>query len=274
MSGCLRLLQAEDAEALYPLVAGTTVTDTLLWDGPESLESFRQAIAERAALVAEGKLHQFTILDPASGLPAGSCSLRPYSQPHRADIGLWIGLPYQRRGLGVQVVAELLAYGFQTLGLEKIEAFVFTGNRPSRRIFEKNGFTLEGTIRLAVEKRGRFLDEWQFGITCQDYTRIQNGSPWLVHLCTRAAWEAAQAAGEYRAPSLEEQGFIHCSRPDQIPGVLERFFPGSKDVLLLWIEPQRLQAPLFWEAGDNDLFPHLYGPLNLEAVRRVEPLSG
>ena len=50
------------------------------------------------------------------------------------------------------------------LRLEKLEATVFVGNVASRRVFEKNGFLLEGTIRRAVKKRGRLVDEWLFGL--------------------------------------------------------------------------------------------------------------
>lgn len=101
----------------------------------------------------------------------------------------------------------------------------------------------------------------------------------IVHICPRADWLAAQAGGEYRAASLESgrgiaNGFIHCSRPEQVPGVLQRFFAGQTDLLLLWIDPQRLRSELRWEPADGELFPHLYGALNLDAVVRVEALPG
>ncbi len=94
----------------------------------------------------------------------------------------------------------------------------------------------------------------------------------LVHVCPRLDWLAAQASGSYRAVSLEREGFIHCSRPEQVSGVLQRFFAGQSDLVLLWIDAQRLQAELRWEAADGELFPHLYGELNLDAVSRVETL--
>jgi uncharacterized protein (DUF952 family) len=95
----------------------------------------------------------------------------------------------------------------------------------------------------------------------------------LVHICPRQDWLAAQASGAYRAASLESVGFIHCSRPEQAPGVLQRFFAGASDLLLLWIDPRLLRAELRWEQADGDLFPHLYGELNLDAVVRVEALA-
>jgi len=95
---------------------------------------------------------------------------------------------------------------------------------------------------------------------------------YLVHLCTRAAWQAAQDAGNYQPPSLAAEGFIHLSRPDQILKVANTFYRGLAEAVLLWIDPTRLQAALRWEAVDADLFPHLYGALNLEAVAAINDL--
>jgi release factor glutamine methyltransferase len=95
---------------------------------------------------------------------------------------------------------------------------------------------------------------------------ISRSQPLLVHLCTRPAWMAAQAAGSYHAESLANAGFIHLSRPDQILKVANAFYRGLREAILLWIDPAKLQAELRWEPVEADVFPHLYGPLNLDAV--------
>jgi len=84
-------------------------------------------------------------------------------------MGLWIAKPFHSRGYGSAVVRKIVEYGFKTLTLTKIEALVFVGNTASRKIFEKNGFKLEGTLRAAVKKREKFLDEWVMGILREDY---------------------------------------------------------------------------------------------------------
>ena len=93
---------------------------------------------------------------------------------------------------------------------------------------------------------------------------------WIVHLCNRSAWRAALQIGEYRPPSLETEGFIHCSRPGQIVDVANRFYPGAWDLVLLWIDPQQVRAEIRWDAVDEQVFPHIYGPLNLTAVLAVD----
>ena len=93
---------------------------------------------------------------------------------------------------------------------------------------------------------------------------------WVVHLCRDEEWRTALKKGYYQADSLAEVGFIHCSRTEQVVGVANRYYQGRTDLVLLWIEPSQLHAELRWEAADGDTFPHLYGVLNLEAVRAVD----
>jgi len=91
----------------------------------------------------------------------------------------------------------------------------------------------------------------------------------IVHICKRSEWEAAQRAGQYEAGSLLTEGFIHCSRPHQVIEVANRYFLGTQNLILLWIDPLKLSSELRWEASDGDVYPHLYGPLNLDAVTAV-----
>ncbi|MCI0518956.1 MAG: GNAT family N-acetyltransferase [Chloroflexi bacterium] len=261
----LRLPLASDADALFPQVYRTAVTDTICWDGPESLESYREGMALGAERSARGEIHFFTIQDALTGAPLGVCDLRPYKEGFRGEIGIWIGAAHQGKNAGTQAVFALADYAFNRLHMEKVEAFIFTGNFASRRIFERNGFLLEGTVRNGVRKRGRLLDEWLLGLTRQDWLRDRD-QRWIVHICTRPAWEQALAAGEYRAASLQTEGFIHCSRPGQVLRTANRFFPAARDLTLLWIDPARLKSELRWETSDGELFPHLSGPLELAAL--------
>jgi uncharacterized protein (DUF952 family) len=88
----------------------------------------------------------------------------------------------------------------------------------------------------------------------------------LVHLCRLEDWDRAQNSGEYRADTLETAGFIHFSKPGQILKVANQYYPAARNLLLLWIDPAKLVSELRWEASDGDIFPHLFGPLNLDAV--------
>lgn len=163
----IRPIRPGDADVLFPMIYRTRVTDTLLWDGPSSLDEYRAALAQRAAQHEAGDIHFFAIADGDRAI--GSIDLRPHDDGFRADIGIWIGEPFHGRGFGSRAIGEIVAYGFDKLPLEKIEATVFVGNHASRRAFEKNGFVLEGTIRKAALERGRHIDEWLLGLTRDDH---------------------------------------------------------------------------------------------------------
>jgi ribosomal-protein-alanine N-acetyltransferase len=157
----LRGILASDAEILFPMIHNSPITKTIVWDGPPNLQEYQKGLVEREQQHREGKVHFFTILE--ANRPVGSITIRPMND-FRADIGLWVGEKFQGQGFGSEAVKQILDYGFNKLNLRKIEAAIFVGNNASRKIFEKNGFQLEGTIRCALKKRGEYLDEWVFGL--------------------------------------------------------------------------------------------------------------
>ena len=101
----------------------------------------------------------------------------------------------------------------------------------------------------------------------------------ILHIMDAAAWETAQANGaDYRVESLETQGFIHFSTAAQMTGTAQKHYAGRADLRLLVVEVAKLTAKLVFEPPINpdgrpststDLFPHLYGALNRDAVREV-----
>lgn len=106
----------------------------------------------------------------------------------------------------------------------------------------------------------------------------------LWHLAETADWERARLTGSYerstRGASLEEVGFVHCSYPAQLPGVVAAFYADAAgDYVLLELDRDLLEgagSPVRDEPGDpgdpgSPLFPHVYGPVPVLAVRRTRP---
>lgn len=96
----------------------------------------------------------------------------------------------------------------------------------------------------------------------------------LVHICASDEWHVAQGRGEHRPGSLEAVGFVHLSSPEQVHLPANRLYAGRADLLLLHVDPERLTAPVRWEPGvpsdpESMRFPHLYGPLPVDAVTSV-----
>ena len=93
----------------------------------------------------------------------------------------------------------------------------------------------------------------------------------LHHLVADDEWRLAEAAGAYAPATLEREGFIHLSTSDQLPRTAERFYAGRTDLVVVTVHEDRLRAPLRYDPADGEEFPHLYGPLNLDAVIDVKP---
>ncbi len=99
----------------------------------------------------------------------------------------------------------------------------------------------------------------------------------IYHITTRDAALEARFTGEYRPDSLTREGFIHFSQRHQVLDVANAFYRGQADLVILVVEPSRLKAELRYEApvhpsasqsapGPDNQFPHLYGPLNMDAI--------
>ncbi len=112
----------------------------------------------------------------------------------------------------------------------------------------------------------------------------------VFHICSRAAWAEARSTDAYRADSLDNEGFIHLSRGHQVLPTARAYFDGVPDLVLLIVDPTLLTAPLVYEAPAplhpsaspessrpdpraSDLFPHCYGPINLDAIIDVIDLA-
>ncbi len=94
----------------------------------------------------------------------------------------------------------------------------------------------------------------------------------IYHILSREDWKKAKIKGSYAPASLKNDGFIHFSHADQLLSVANSFFRGQKDLIILKVAPKQLLSPLKIEPPleapmSGVLFPHLYGELNLDAVK-------
>lgn len=95
----------------------------------------------------------------------------------------------------------------------------------------------------------------------------------IYHLVLRRVWEENPKQA-YRADSLASEGFIHCSNAAQVAGAANRFYADQQDVFVLHIDPARLTSPVQEEpGGTGELFPHIYGPINRDAIVLVQALE-
>jgi uncharacterized protein (DUF952 family) len=100
----------------------------------------------------------------------------------------------------------------------------------------------------------------------------------IFHIATAADWDEALSSGAYttstRGVTLEQEGFLHASRADQVGDVYDRYYADTDDPLvLLTIDTDLLDVPWREDPVGDDTYPHIYGPLSPDAVVAVRPVS-
>ena len=89
----------------------------------------------------------------------------------------------------------------------------------------------------------------------------------IFHITSADRWTTAKNLGSYCSDTLATEGFMHCSTRAQVIGSADRFFRGVRDLVILVIDRDRIAAELKYEGTDpQNLFPHIYGELNIDAV--------
>jgi ribosomal-protein-alanine N-acetyltransferase len=167
----------EDARELFPYVhgdAGRTVTDFLLWDGPNEVDEM--AVYFRRHTTGTFIPHGFHWLPrdrdgEITGRPGtalGSIGINSRGSYGRCSVGYWLAPPYWRQGVMKEALRAVLKHGFESLGVVKFEADVFVDNIASAALLESLRFTREGTVRKAVLKRGVWVDEHLYGLLPED----------------------------------------------------------------------------------------------------------
>ena len=96
----------------------------------------------------------------------------------------------------------------------------------------------------------------------------------IYKICKSAMLQEARGRGRFEGSADDlRDGFIHLSAGHEVAGTLAKYFAGQRDLVLLAVDPERLGAGLRWEKSrGGELFPHLYGPLDLDHVISIEAL--
>jgi hypothetical protein len=97
----------------------------------------------------------------------------------------------------------------------------------------------------------------------------------IYHVTTKSQWDEAVSKGFFEVESLQIEGFIHMSKIDQVEGVLNRYYQNVSDLVLLHVEEKKLTAEIKYELSPsvNQEFPHVVGPINIDAVVKIEALN-
>jgi ribosomal-protein-alanine N-acetyltransferase len=120
---------------------------------------------------SESQHYTFLLELKENGQVIGSAGLHPHPRFSRAEIGYWLGLDYWNKGYMSEAVCAILGFGFETLGLERIEAGHFPENPASGRVMEKAGMRYECTLRSYVQKGDKNYDIVFYGMLREDWLK-------------------------------------------------------------------------------------------------------
>ncbi len=161
----LRPFALRDAADVQRLAGAFEVADTTLTiPHPYPDGAAEQWIATHEPAWAARTLATFAIADRDTDALRGAVGLM-LAMPHfRAELGYWVGLPFWNRGYCTEAVRIIVAFGFDALGLNRIEARHLTRNPSSGRVMQKTGMSFEGVNRGAFRKGDAFEDVAMYAI--------------------------------------------------------------------------------------------------------------
>jgi RimJ/RimL family protein N-acetyltransferase len=161
----LRPFRDGDAPAVARLLSTPRMSEhTLRFDHPYTVETARRWIGQHNTW-AERDLHlQWAIVLPDDTV-IGTVSFALERDPRQGDLGYWIGVDYWNHGYATEAVRAVIAHGFDSLRLERIQASCFASNVASTRVLEKAGLCREALLPQHIEDNGVMHDVLQFGLS-------------------------------------------------------------------------------------------------------------
>jgi RimJ/RimL family protein N-acetyltransferase len=150
----------------YRSIVGTDIFDMLVWDGPKEEAELHDWALKMRRQFAHGHGAGFAVIEKKTDRQIGAIGGHPLPRnTGRWTIGYSLSPDAHGKGYGTESVGALVDYLFRERGAAKLDAEVYTINPASRRLLEKLGFDLEGTMIMGQAKAGGRRDLWAFGIT-------------------------------------------------------------------------------------------------------------
>jgi len=164
----LRRLTVEDADAMFAYLRDPSLTEFVSWEHHASIERTVLYLMTVEAAYREAGLLEWGVATRRGGTLVGTCGFTRHDLDHaRAELGYTIGRSFSGRGYATEAAAEVARYGFEVLGLNRIEAQCAVGNAASERVIGKIGMTFEGLLAGRALIRGRFCDVKMFARLCR-----------------------------------------------------------------------------------------------------------
>ena len=166
----LRQIQANDAEALFPIFSDEEAMQFYGHEAHQSLDDTRELIRQIEARYAQRESIRWGITLRDEDRLIGSCGFHHFDEDfHRAETGYELHRDFWGKGIMTEAMRAILSYGFTELGLHRVEAIIDIVNERSKGLLDKLGFRYEGNLRQRYYFQGRFEDEHYFGLIREEW---------------------------------------------------------------------------------------------------------
>jgi ribosomal-protein-alanine N-acetyltransferase len=169
----LRKMRLDDAEAMFAYASDPEVTRYVLWDTHRSIEDSESFLRLAVEGYERGDFGGWGIVLKDGGAFVGTCGVDVgYAPEHaRAELGYVLSREHWGRGLMPEAVRAVIRFGFDRMGLNRVEARCIAGNAASARVMEKAGMNCEGTLREREFIKGAYRDMKLYSILRREYRR-------------------------------------------------------------------------------------------------------
>jgi ribosomal-protein-serine acetyltransferase len=168
----IRPYREGDASALYEAVRESLpeVSRWLPWCHENySIEESREFVGSRETSAHDGEWYSFAVFEREGGKFLGGVGLNFFNRVHQmANLGYWVRTSAAGRGVATDATRAVARFGFEELGLQRIEIVAAVGNLPSQRVAEKAGAVREGVLRKRLLINGQLQDAVLFSLIAED----------------------------------------------------------------------------------------------------------
>ena len=165
----MRPLESGDVAHLLELASAAEIAETTSVPHPYSLEDATEFVSKARKRWDSDEGFTFAIIDKSTDKFVGVMGIHPRKKHDVAEVGYWIGLPFWGRGLATAALRRLIQFGFEQLGLNRIQAGYFRQNTASGRVMQKANMRYEGVQRQVMYHREQYKDLIYYVILRQDY---------------------------------------------------------------------------------------------------------
>ena len=168
----LRPMCVGDAADMFDYAQREDVTTYLLWFPHQSISYTREYLKYIETRYDAGDFYDWAVIERASGKMIGTCGFTRIDTPNNAgEIGYVLNPEFHGKGYGTEAASEALRFGFDVIGLHRIEAKFMEGNVASLRVMDKLGMTFEGFRKESMLVKGKYRTIGISAILFDDYRK-------------------------------------------------------------------------------------------------------